>query len=546
MEILGTKRLDHLGVVMGVMRELGLINLINDRIGHHDQNNVTAGEAVAAMVLNGLGFVSRPLSLTPQFFETKALDVLFDRDIHPEELNRHRLGRVLDDIHAYGSELLFSELALHASKKIGLSHRFTSLDTTSFSVSGSYDDQTDETAITLSHGYSKDHRPDLKQVVLELVTSQDGGIPLMMRSFDGNANDSKIFQERCQAFLSSVQGAWFPNVIVGDSKLYHENNADYLSQLPFITRIPGSYSAEQQAIREALESKEWTDIDSENAFYEKTLNHLGLDQRWLVIFSKSGQQRALKSVAKKVDKEYASAEKAIMHLRNKEFACEKDARRALSDLSKLFVYHEIILDQIICHDRYDGKGWPKKDEQPTRQVYQVFGKVVGLPEKRGSDVAQKSCYVIGTNVPSDELDAADVIEAYKNQNASIERGFRFLKDPYFFASSFFLKKPSRIMGLLMIMTLSLLVYSIAQRHLRQQLLEQNETLPNQIKQPVQNPTMRWIFQLLEGIDVIYVRSNGGLHKQLTGISELREKILRFFSEHIQDIYDINQKILLRD
>lgn len=47
---------------MGVMKELGVMDLINERIGQHEQNNVTAGEAVAAMVLNGLGFVSRPLS----------------------------------------------------------------------------------------------------------------------------------------------------------------------------------------------------------------------------------------------------------------------------------------------------------------------------------------------------------------------------------------------------------------------------------------------------------------------------------------------------
>ena len=120
MEVLGAKRLDHLGIVMGVIKEFGVMNLINERICQHEQNNVTAGEAVAAMILNGLGFVTRPLSLTPNFFETKALDVLFDKDIKPDDLNRHRLGRVLDKIHEYGSELLFSEIALHVSKKIEL------------------------------------------------------------------------------------------------------------------------------------------------------------------------------------------------------------------------------------------------------------------------------------------------------------------------------------------------------------------------------------------------------------------------------------------
>ena len=75
------------------------------------------------------------------------------------------------------------------------------------------------------------------------------------------------------------------------------------------------------------------------------------------------------------------------------------------------------------------------------------------------------------------------------QNKSIENmGFRFLKDPSFFAASLFVKLPRRIEALLFIMTLSLLVYSIAQRKIRNCLKEGNETLPDQLKKPTNNPT----------------------------------------------------------
>ena len=86
----------------------------------------------------------------------------------------------------------------------------------------------------------------------------------------------------------------------------------------------------------------------------------------------------------------------------------------------------------------------------------------------------------------------------------MEGGFRFLKDPLFFVSSLFVKKPCRIQGLLMVMTLALLVYSVAQRRLRQELARQQESLPNQIDQPTQRPTLRWVFQLLEGIHRVRV------------------------------------------
>jgi transposase len=75
--------------------------------------------------------------------------------------------------------------------------------------------------------------------------------------------------------------------------------------------------------------------------------------------------------------------------------------------------------------------------------------------------------VLGTNIGTSELSAAEVIAAYKGQS-SIEGGFRFLKDPLFFVSSWFVKKPSRSEGLLMVMTLALVVYSVAQRRMRQQ------------------------------------------------------------------------------
>ena len=77
----------------------------------------------------------------------------------------------------------------------------------------------------------------------------------------------------------------------------------------------------------------------------------------------------------------------------------------------------------------------------------------------------QACYVLGTNIDPSELGDTEVITAYKGQS-HVEGGFRFLKDPLFFVSSLFVKKPNRIEGLLMVMTLALLVYSVAQRRLR--------------------------------------------------------------------------------
>ena len=75
---------------------------------------------------------------------------------------------------------------------------------------------------------------------------------------------------------------------------------------------------------------------------------------------------------------------------------------------------------------------------------------------------QRSCFVLATNTSAESLPAAETLEAYKKQDYT-EKGFAFLKKPEFFTSSLNREKPCRIEAILMIMVLSLLVYSLAQR-----------------------------------------------------------------------------------
>ena len=89
------EKIDHLGLVAGVIKDLGLTKHMDSLLGTDDQEIVSAGEAVTAMIINGLGFTSQPLSLIPQFFETKALDRLIRDGVEPKHLNRFKLGRVL-------------------------------------------------------------------------------------------------------------------------------------------------------------------------------------------------------------------------------------------------------------------------------------------------------------------------------------------------------------------------------------------------------------------------------------------------------------------
>src|ERR1700756_3534005 len=149
MALAHVERLDHVGLIASVSTDLGRIEMIDTRLVPDEQEEITPGEAMAGMLLNGLGFSNRPLSLTPQFFANKPLDLLFREGICAEMFNRFKLGRTLEEVHAYGCDLLFSEIAVAVCAQEGIDLRFNHLDTTSFALTGEYVPDSDAQAITI-------------------------------------------------------------------------------------------------------------------------------------------------------------------------------------------------------------------------------------------------------------------------------------------------------------------------------------------------------------------------------------------------------------
>jgi transposase len=538
MESVRVERLDHLGLIASVIKDIGLISMIDARIVPDKQEEITPGEAVAGMILNGLGFANRPLSLTPQFFANKPLDLLFRAGVEAQMFNRFKLGRTLDEVHAYGCDLLFSELALAVCAQEGIAQRFHHLDTTSFSLSGDYVPESDEQAIRITHGYSKDYRPDLKQAVLELMVSQDGGVPLVSKSWDGNASDTQIFQERAQALMTTFASSPTPRYLVADAKLYTEDTAGTLAKLGFITRIPGTLKLVSQVIRQALQRDTWHELYNTTRYQCLELCHYGMAQRWLVVSSQAALDRAEASVTKAQQREWETLEKQLFHLQAKRFETPEAAHAALAVLAKSWRYHQVETASVIEHKRYAGKGRPTPTSPITTIAWQMQAQARPDQERIAWRKQQGACFVIGTNIDASQVSDAQVIQAYKAQ-AQAEGGFRFLKDPLFFVSSLFVKKPCRIQGLLMVMTCALLVYSVTQRRLRRQLSRQHETIPNQINQPTDRPTLRWVFQLLEGIHRVRVTTQGMVHDLIEGLNEVQITILRLFGEGVCRLYQIS-------
>lgn len=539
MDELGIKRLDHHGIVAGAFEALGLEELLNEAVGTDPQEQVSTGQAVKAMVLMGLGFTNRPLMLTPQFFETLPVEALIGPGVSAEHLNRHKLGRVLDALYAAGCASVFAGLAAKVCAGEGVDTGKQSVDTSSFSLTGQYDQESDTEAVQVCHGYSKDHRPDLKQIVTELVVSQDGGVPLMLQCHDGNASDSKVFAQRSKAVLEQLKTSPELTAWVGDSKLYSQDNAQALMHLPFITRVPRTLKLEQETVAQALAKPNafvpLSEDDTRYRYQRFERVHYGMKQRWLVVFSQAARERAVATVAKQVDKEAKALEKALFHLQAQRFGCRKDAGQALTKLGEGLKYHSLSEPAWKEHPKYAGRGRPSATQVPERVELQLSAQAERNDAAITARLDEKACFVIATRIPAEAMVDAEVVHTYKAQS-SVEGGFRFLKSPDFFAASLFVKKPERMEALVMVMTLALLVYAVAQRHLRRTMAERQETLPNQIGKPDTKPTLRWVFQCFEGISLVTLAGQNHIH----GLNDLRRKTLRFFQwQPLLKIYQIS-------
>ena len=91
----------------------------------------------------------------------------------------------------------------------------------------------------------------------------------------------------------------------------------------------------------------------------------------------------------------------------------------------------------------------------------------------------------------------------------------------------------------MVMTLALLVYAVTQRRLRKQVAQNQETVPNPIKQPTASPTLRWVFQLLEGIHRIRMTVQGQVHDFIEGLNDVQIKLLRLLGNEVCRLYQIS-------
>ena len=540
------QNIDHLGIVAGIIDSIGIVEIINELIGVEKDEKVNAGQVVKAMIINGLGFVSKPLYMFPEYFETIACEHLIGTGVKPEYLNDDKLGRVMDKLFIKGLDTIFFIIAVKAAKKFGVSLSTSHLDSSSMHVHGQYNASLPEVIfesqkignnqeleeivvkspkeITITYGYSRDHRPDLKQFIIEMICSGDGDIPIFLKLASGNQADSSCFGQIAVEYHKQLE---VNSLIVADSALYTESNLKMMSDLQWLCRVPLSIKASKSLISTIPESEF---IDSTIPGYKlvsKTENYAGIEQRWLVVQSQERRESDLRKLTQKITKAESKAVLDLKKLSQERFACEADAIKALSKLSTQFKYHQINESKVT-------PAKSNKKDSLNEISYQISATVCQDESKINTELLSAGRFIIATNVlDSQELSDDSMLREYKAQQ-SCERGFGFLKDPLFFADSIFLKSPERIESMGMIMGLCLLVYTLAQRQIRNALKESKSTIKNQLGKATNSPTLRWIFQCFHCIHLITLNQE----EHISNWNKDRDFILRLLPDDCLRYYQL--------
>jgi transposase len=506
---------EHLPLVAAFLERMGLVARINAAVP--SEMAVDLGSVVKLLVLDTLCGRS-PLYRLERFAASVDTGLLLGREVSPSAFNDTTLGRALDALYERGTEQLFSQIAYAATLAFPLEvdRRHLHFDTTSVSVWGEYATREDAgpQELNITHGYSKDLRPDLKQFLVQMLCCHRN-IPVLGGCADGNASDKTINNAvltNLSKYLARHGLAPGAFVYIADAAMVTPQNLAALGENLFITRLPFTYGEAERVVSEAVKAGTWAAAEQEadssagrkKAAYrvqEAAVTLEGRGLRAVVVHSDAFDRRRQKKIERLLSESRTKATGMLEEAAKVGYFCREDAEDAaekLRDDRSRYHFCECAVTEKITYAR----GRPPKNGE--RKVAKMRYVIEGRPVERADEVERAKeaagCFVLLTNVPTEGEMAHtpfEVLAAYKEQHG-IERNFGFLKDPLI-VNDIFLKRPDRIEVLGFILLLSLLTWNLMEHVMRARLKKTDSTISGWDRKPTTKPTTFMMTTKFKGV-----------------------------------------------
>jgi len=496
----------HVPLVLGVLRRLEVATIIDRLIPPHPAHGLSCGRGVEALVLAMLDGHHALYKVGKRLAE-RGMVVLVQPGLTRAALNDYRLGHSLDARFAANLNTVFRVVALKALEVYAIPTPWLHQDTTTIALYGAYEDEPQTPgAPRPAYGHSKDGRDDLKQVLLSLGVSGDGGVPLRLGVRDGNRSDSvatPVAIEACLALgLEGVRGS------VADSKAYRrrtlggwrEHKIDLITLVPrtcAIRQALAAWGRQQPTLPLLVEKPGRTQDEGPRRWHgQSVLRAVEVEDsdgrvtreegRFVVVHASQLAQQQAQSYAAAQAKEAEAVADHLKRVHARWFACLADADAALAEYEgrgpgrrgrrpRPWRYHAVRYHLVADtrRTRRARRGRPAKmDPPPLAAGYRLAVEIEALanPEE------DHGWTVLATTVSGESGADVELLQAYQDQNTTVEPGFRWIKNPAAIAPVW-LEKPERIAALAMLTVLGLLVYSIIQRQVRLYLHTHDQQVP---------------------------------------------------------------------
>jgi transposase len=535
----------HLPLVLGVLRRLEVATIIDRLIPPHPAHGLSCGRGVEALVLAILDG-HHALYKVGRRLEERGMLTLLQPGLTRIALNDYRLGHILEALFAANLNKVYGAIALQALEVYALPTPWLHQDTTTIALYGAYaDEPKSPEAPHPAYGHSKDGRDDLKQVLLSLGVSGDGGIPLRLGLRDGNRSDSvetPVAIEECLALgLEGVRG------IVADSKAYSRRTLGLCLEhgIGLVTLVPRTCAIRQDleawgrqhpALPLLVEKPGRTKDEEPRRWHgHSVLRRVEVEYsegrvaqeevRFVVVPSSQLAQQHAQTYASAQEKEAEAVADHVRQVQAQWFACLPDAEAAIAAYEgqgpgrrgrrpRPWRYHTLRYSIVAAsrRTRRTRRGRPAKtDPPPTESGYRLMVEVDVLPYVEEDN----GWTVLATTVGAERCTDAEILQAYQEQNTTVEPGFRWIKNPAAIAPVW-LEKPERIAALAMLTVVGLLVYSIIQRQVRLYLRTHGQQIPGN-KGLTATPTAAVVLALFAQVALIQVGLDEQQIEQIYGV-----------------------------
>jgi transposase len=509
-----------LPLIHAIAERMRLKDILYKYIPAHGNEEIPAVETLMLLVYN-LIVGKDPLYELQEWVESIDFRCIDIGNYATVEFNDDRFGRVLNKLYMTDRASLMTEIVVSFVKEFEIALERVSNDSTSIKAFGKYPGRT-RTGLELKKGISKDHRPDLKQLVFSLSIAGDGAVPIHYKCYSGNVTDDKTHIETWNSLLKITGRPDF--LYVADSKLCTDGQLSYIVDNGgrVVTIIPETWN-EVEAFKEKLrKTKKAKDIiwrrrkpgsDDKKEYFsafrgDYFTTKRGYKIHWIYSSEKRKRDRESR------DKQLKKVEQRLAELNGKINKRGLKTRKAIEEAAQQIVKEHKLEDFFhisigTITEKYQvqiGTGRPGKNTKYRTDVNTLYT-LSWTQKKQTLKQEAQTDGVFPLLCTDNELTAKEVLKAYKYQ-PRLEKRFSQFKKIHNAAPLLF-KKIERIEANMLGFFIALVIQALIEREVRnkmkEQKIEQIRVYPEQ--REASHPTTAKILDRFENICTYKIKEN---------------------------------------